>query len=115
VLHREGEEIGGALWEAALLGAQWEDPDSPGDWVKVVRSFRDGHTEEWWALEVDVGPYGPQRAQRERLLATTDPERLPDKATWGMWLPTCPTPTPSGRRRANVRRPTWRKWCVSTA
>jgi hypothetical protein len=79
-LDREGEEIG-ALWEAAL-GAQWEDPDSsPGDWVKVVRRFRDGHKEQWWALEVDAGPYGPRRAQRA-VVATTDPGRLPDKATW---------------------------------
>ena len=78
-LHREGEEIG-ALWEAAL-GAQWGDPDSPGDWVKVLRRFRDGHKEQWWALEVDVGPYGPRRAQRA-LVATTDPHTLPDKATW---------------------------------
>jgi hypothetical protein len=78
-LHREGEEIG-ALWEAAL-GAQWEDPDSSGDWVKVVRRFRDGHEEEWWALEVDAGPYGPRGAQRA-VVATTDPERLPEKATW---------------------------------
>jgi SRSO17 transposase len=78
-LHREGEEIG-ALWEAAL-GAQWEDPDSPGDWVKVVRSFRDGHEEEWWALEVDVGPYGPRRAHRA-VVVTIDPRVLPDKATW---------------------------------
>jgi hypothetical protein len=79
-LHREGEETG-ALWEAAL-GAQWEDPDSsPEDWVKVVRRFRDGHKEQWWALEVDAGPYGPRRAQRA-VVATTDPGRLPDKATW---------------------------------
>jgi hypothetical protein len=78
-LHREGEEMG-ALWEAAL-GGGWEDPDSPGDWVKVVRRFRDGHEEEWWALEVDVGPYGPRRAQRA-VVATTDPKELPDKATW---------------------------------
>jgi DDE superfamily endonuclease len=78
-LHREGEEIG-ALWEAAL-GAQWEDPDSPGDWVKVVRRFRDGHKEQWWALEVDVGPYGPRRVHRA-VVATTDPKELPDKATW---------------------------------
>ena len=80
-LHRgEGEEIG-ALWEAAL-GAQWEDLDSPGDWVKVVRRFRDGHKEKW------VGPGGgrrplrpPKSAERERFVATTDPKELPDKAT----------------------------------
>jgi DDE superfamily endonuclease len=76
-LHRE--EIG-ALWEAAL-GAQWGDPDSPGDWVKVVRRLRDGHKEEWWALEVEAGPYGPGRAQRA-VVGTTDLKELPEKATW---------------------------------
>jgi hypothetical protein len=49
--------------------------------VKVVRYFRDGHKEVWWALEVDVGPYGPQRSRRA-VVATTDPKELPDRATW---------------------------------
>lgn len=77
--HREGQEIG-ALWEAAL-SAGWEGPDSPGEWVKVERRFSDGHIEEWWALEVDAGPYGLQRAQRA-VVATTDPEKLPERKTW---------------------------------
>jgi SRSO17 transposase len=77
--HREGEEIG-ALWEAAL-GGGWEGPNSPGEWARVERRFRDGHTEEWWALEVEAGPYGPQRAQRA-VVATTDPEKLPERKTW---------------------------------
>jgi hypothetical protein len=76
---REGEEIG-ALWEAALA-AGWEGPHSPGEWARVERRFRDGHIEEWWALEVEAGPYGPQRAQRA-LVATTDPEKLPERKTW---------------------------------
>jgi hypothetical protein len=76
--HRESEI--GSLWEAALA-AEWEGAQKPGDWVKVVRRFRDGHEQEWWALEVDVGPYGPGRGQRA-VVATTDPEKLPDKATW---------------------------------
>ncbi len=59
--HREGEI--GSPWEAALA-AGWEDARHPGDWVKVVRRFRDEHEELWWALEVDVGPYGPQRTRR---------------------------------------------------
>ena len=46
-----------------------------------MRRFRDGHEEVWWALEVDVGPYGPQRDRRS-VVATTDPKELPDKATW---------------------------------
>jgi hypothetical protein len=77
--HREGEEIG-ALWEAALA-AGWEGPGSPGAWARVERRLSDGHTEEWWALEVEAGPYGPQRAQRA-LVATTDPEELPERKTW---------------------------------
>ena len=55
-----------------------EDEKHPGEWVKVVRSFRDGHDEAWWALEVDVGPYGPQRSRRA-IVASTDPKELADK------------------------------------
>jgi SRSO17 transposase len=78
--HKMGEI--GSPWEAAIAaGEAWRDARHPGDWVKVVRSFKDGHQEEWWALEVDVGPYGPQR-ERRAVVATTDPERLPDKSTW---------------------------------
>jgi hypothetical protein len=77
--HREGQEIG-ALWEAAL-GAGWEGPSSPGAWARVERHFRDGHTEEWWALEVEAGPYGPEKSQRA-VVATTDPGNLPERKTW---------------------------------
>src|SRR5215207_4968548 len=70
----------GALWQAAEV-AGWKDAQEPGDWTKVVRRFRDGHQEEWWALEVEAGPYGKERAQRA-LVVTPDPERLPDLATW---------------------------------
>jgi hypothetical protein len=76
--HKMGEI--GSPYEAALA-AKWEDAQHPRDWIKVVRSFRDGHDEAWWALEVDVGPYGPQRTRRA-VVATTDPKELPDKATW---------------------------------
>jgi hypothetical protein len=78
--HKIGEI--GSPWEAAVAaGEGWEDEKRPGEWVKVVRSFRDGHEEAWWALEVDVGPYSPQR-ERRSVVATTDPRELPDKATW---------------------------------
>ena len=70
----------GALWEDAL-GAGWESAEEPGRWRKVERSFRDGHREEWWALEVEAGPYGRERTRRA-LVVTPDPERLPDLATW---------------------------------
>src|SRR5215218_8597656 len=78
--HRVGEI--GSPWEAALKAGQaWEDERHPGDWVKVMRRFKDGHEQQWWALEVDVGPYGSQRDRRS-VVATTDPKELPDKATW---------------------------------
>ena len=93
--HREGEEIG-ALWEAAL-GAGWEGPHSPAEWARVERRFRDGHTEEWWALEVEAGPYGPKRAQRA-VVATTDPEKLPESKTWYL-VTNLPHPSRSERSR----------------
>jgi SRSO17 transposase len=76
--HREGEI--GALWQVAVA-AGWRDAAAPGAWVKVVRAFRDGHREAWWALEVEAGPYGPGRGLRA-VVATTDPATLPERATW---------------------------------
>src|ERR687898_2232425 len=74
-------EIGSPFEAALAAGEAWEDERHPGDWVKVARHFRDGHEQQWWALEVDVGPYGPHRARRS-VVATTDPKGLPEKRTW---------------------------------
>ncbi len=82
----------GALWQAAEA-AGWKGAKDPGDWTKVMRTFRDGHTEQWWALEVETGPYGTQRAKRA-LVVTPDPEELPDLATWYL---TTNLPAPSDR------------------
>jgi hypothetical protein len=49
--------------------------------VPVERAFRDGHTETWWVLAVEAGPYGPAKLQRV-LVATTDPRTLPALSTW---------------------------------
>jgi hypothetical protein len=76
--HKEGQI--GALWEAALAGG-WKNAEESGQWSKVVRTFRDGHREAWWALEVDAGPYSPKEARRA-LVFTTDPERLPRLGSW---------------------------------
>jgi len=93
--HMEGTI--GALWEAALA-AGWEGAGEPGEWKKVMRTFRDGHREVWWALEVEAGPYGTQRAKRA-LVVTTDPAELPDLATW--YLTTnLPAPNDYCRREA---------------
>ena len=88
--HKEGTI--GALWEAALA-AGWKNAEDAGQWTEVVRTFRDGHQERWWALEVVAGPYGTQQAQRA-LVATTDPERLPRLGTWYL---TTNLPAPSDR------------------
>jgi SRSO17 transposase len=76
--HKEGTI--GALWEAAEA-AGWKNADDPGEWRRVIRTFRDGHQESWWALEVEAGPYSPEKARRA-LVVTTDPERLPRLLTW---------------------------------
>lgn len=76
--HKEGTI--GALWEAAEA-AGWKDAKQPGRWRKVIRAFGDGHEEEWWALEVEAGPYGPEKAQRA-FVVSTDPKGLPRLGTW---------------------------------
>lgn len=70
----------GSLEEAAEA-AGWEGPTTPGDWISIERSFRDGHTETWWAVEIDLGPYGPERDHRA-IVVTPDPATLPERATW---------------------------------
>lgn len=70
----------GSLWEVAQA-AGWESEESPGKWRQVERCFRDGHTYQWWALEVKHGPYGPDRRLRA-VVATTDPRELPELGTW---------------------------------
>jgi DDE superfamily endonuclease len=64
---------------AAAVG--WNGPDDPGGWSEVRRVFRDGHTETWWAADASLGWWGPDGHTR-LVVATTDPETLPDKATW---------------------------------
>jgi hypothetical protein len=76
--HVEGEL--GSLAEAAEA-ATWEGPEQPGAWEKIVRSFRDGHAEVWWALELMVGPYGPKKSLRA-VVVTTNPLQLPSLTTW---------------------------------
>ncbi len=88
----------GALWQAAQA-AGWKSAQEPGDWTKVMRTFRDGHREEWWALEVEAGPYGKERAKRA-LVVTPDPEELPDLATWYL---TTNLPTPGSERASEER------------
>ncbi|MCA1838185.1 MAG: IS701 family transposase [Actinobacteria bacterium] len=77
--HKEGTI--GALWEAALAGG-WKNAEDPGEWRRVIRTFRDGHQETWWALEVEAGPYSPKKKAHRALVVSTDPERLPHLSSW---------------------------------
>jgi hypothetical protein len=74
----------------------WTSPHRPGDWTRVTRTFRDGHTETWWAAEASLAGWGPDAPVR-LVVATTDPARLPDKSTW--YLITN-LPRPGGSRAA---------------
>ena len=76
--HRAGEP--GSVEEVAQASS-WGEPDEPGDWVMLERAFRDGRTEEWWALEAERGPYGPEKPKR-LVVATSDPANLPGLTTW---------------------------------
>jgi DDE superfamily endonuclease len=60
---------------------RWGGPDDPGDWIAVVRTFRDGHAGTWYAADARLGAWGPDGVRR-LVVATAGPGTLPDKATW---------------------------------
>ena len=60
---------------------RWGGPGDPGGWQPVTRTFRDGHTETWYAAGAALGWWGPDGARR-LVVATAGPAALPDKATW---------------------------------
>ena len=96
----------GTVEEIAQL-ARWEGPEYTGEWVKLSRTFRDGHTEQWWALEAKCRPFGKEK-HRRLIVATTDPRELPDLTTWYL-LTNMPAPgslraTESGLEVAEVVR-----------
>ena len=45
----------------AARALAWDGPDDPGDWQPVTRTFRDGHTETWYAADATLGWLGPGR------------------------------------------------------
>src|SRR3954454_3708285 len=65
----------------AAQALRWDGPEAPGDWTRVVRHFRDGHEEVWWAAEATLGPWGPD-GRHCLVVATTDPATLPALSTW---------------------------------
>jgi DDE superfamily endonuclease len=77
----------------------WTSPAEPGDWTRVTRRFRDGHTETWWAADASLpaAGWGPDRRLR-LVVATTDPVTLPKLTTWYL-VTNLPRP---GHRRAGA-------------
>jgi hypothetical protein len=67
----------------------------------VTRTFRDGHTETWWAADATLGWWGPDGLTR-LVVATADPGTLPDKATWHL---ATSLPRPGGPREAASPHP----------
>jgi SRSO17 transposase len=86
--HRAGTP--GSLREVAQ-SAGWKSAELPGQWVPLTRTFRDGSTQNWWALEIVAGPYGTDKTERA-VVATTDPQTLPDLTTWYL-VTNLPAPT----------------------
>jgi SRSO17 transposase len=91
------EEVAGTLQDVAHE-AGWQGAEQPGKWVRISRTFRDGSTQEWWALEIIAGPYGPDKTQRA-LVASTDPLTLPDATTWYL-VTNLPAPSANSEREA---------------
>jgi hypothetical protein len=65
----------------AARALAWGGPEDPRDWQPVTSTFRDGHTETWYAADARLGWWGPDGARR-LVAVTADPAALPDKATW---------------------------------
>jgi hypothetical protein len=79
---RWDEEEAAHTPEEAAQRLQWNGPEDPGEWRAIVRRFRDGHEELWWAAEVTtlIG-YGPEESVR-LVAVSTDPSTLPANSSW---------------------------------
>jgi hypothetical protein len=80
----------------------WRGPSRPGQWRRIQRRFRDGHTETWWAADATLGGLGPERRLR-LVVATTDPARLPGHSSWYL-LTNLPRPATRRAQQANLAK-----------
>jgi hypothetical protein len=78
----------------------WHGPSKPGQWRRIQRRFRDGHTETWWAADAQLGGWGPDRPLR-LVVASTDPARLPGHSSWYL-LTNRPRPRSHRAQQANL-------------
>jgi DDE superfamily endonuclease len=85
--------------QEAAAALRWQNAAEPGDWTPVVRRFRDGHVEMWWAADLVFAHYGPEHARR-LVVVTTDPRTLPAVSTWYL-VTNLPLPG-SARARATL-------------
>jgi hypothetical protein len=95
------EGVAGTLREVAHE-AGWMSAQQPGRWMHITRTFRNGSTQDWWAVEIVRGPYGPGKTERA-VVATTDPATLPELTTWYL-VTNLPAPT-AGVRNASPFKP----------
>jgi SRSO17 transposase len=84
------EDVAGTLQDVAHE-AGWQSAQQPGKWEALTRTWRSGSPQQWWVLEIVAGPYGADKTQRA-IVATTDPETLPDLTTWYL-VTNLPAPT----------------------
>ena len=79
---RWAEEEAAHTPEEAAQRMGWKSEEEPGAWKSIVRTFKDGHKERWWAVEVTtlVG-YSPEESVR-LVAVTTEPRTLPANSTW---------------------------------
>jgi hypothetical protein len=95
----------------------WQSAEQPGKWRQVIRTWRSGSTQQWWVLEIVAGPYGPDKTERA-IVATTDPETLPDLTTWYLVTnlpapiehPVTPLPFPPASLEEVIRLYGLRQW-----
>lgn len=79
---RWAEEGAAHTPEEATERMGWRSAEEPGAWKPLVRTFKDGHSEEWWAVEVTtLINCGPDETVR-LVAVSTDPETLPANSTW---------------------------------
>jgi hypothetical protein len=78
----------------------WRSQNRPGQWRRIQRRFRDGHTETWWAADAQLGGWGPGRRLR-LVVATTDPARLPGHSSWYL-LTNLPRPATRRGQQADL-------------
>jgi hypothetical protein len=99
-------------------GLDWHGPERPGDWTQVVRTFRDGHTEPWWAADASLGGWGPDPRDpaalpagvlRVQLLLARHPRRGRSSTTRARTRTTTgttgPGPVPTGRPHGRAGGP----------